>query len=55
MALENTPADNALRNVVSQYERAVHGRPLTSNEITRIAETAKRMLLDEIHSLKVKG
>ena len=52
MALENNPTDNALRNVVAQYERQVGGRNLTPSEVTRIAESAKRLVLDEVHSLK---
>ncbi|MEX2599109.1 MAG: hypothetical protein WD533_05570 [Dehalococcoidia bacterium] len=52
MPLENTPADNALRNAIYQYERTVNGRNLTPAEITRIGEAAKRLILDDIHSLK---
>ncbi len=55
MALENTPTDNTLRNVVAQYERQVGGRALSMSELSRIAESAKRMILDEVHSLKTVG
>ena len=55
MPLENTPTDNALRTVVSQYERQVGGRNLSISELNRIAESAKRMILDEVQSLKAVG
>ncbi len=51
MAL-NTPNDRSLFNLVAAYERELMGARLTTNQITRIAESTKRMLLDEIHSQK---
>ena len=54
MAL-NTTNDRALINVVAAYEREIMGPKLTANQLTRIAETTKRMLLDEIHSAKSTG
>ena len=51
MAL-TTPTDRTLLNVVSAYERELMGPKLTTNELTRIAETMKRMMMDEIQSTK---
>ena len=51
MAL-NTPNDRNLVNVIGAYERELGGRRLTTNEITRLAESVKRYLMDEIHSQK---
>ena len=51
MAL-TTPNDRALINVVANYEREIAGRQLTPAQINRIAESAKRLVLDEIHSVK---
>lgn len=51
MAL-TTPNDRTLVNVIAVYEREIMGPKLTTNQITRIAEAAKRMMLDEIHSEK---
>ena len=53
MAL-NTPNDRTLINVIVAYEREIMGPKLTANQITRIAESAKRMLMDEIHSEKAQ-
>lgn len=53
MAL-TTPNDRALINVIAAYEREVMGEKLTITQINRIAETAKRMLMDEIHSEKAR-
>ncbi len=53
MAL-NTPNDRTLLNVIAAYEREIMGAKLTTNQITRIAETMKRMMLDEIHSEKAR-
>ncbi|MEX2431469.1 MAG: hypothetical protein WD645_06065 [Dehalococcoidia bacterium] len=55
MPLENTPTDNALRTVVAQYERQIGGRSLSMAELNRIAESAKRLVLDEVQSLKAAG
>ncbi len=54
MAL-TTPNDRTLVNIIAAYEREIMGPRLTVSQITRIAETAKRMLLDEIHSEKARG
>ena len=51
MAL-NTPTDRALVNVIAAYEREIMGARLSANDLTRIAESIKRMMLDEIHSAK---
>ena len=51
MAL-TTPNDRMLVNVIATYEREVMGPRLTSNQVTRIAESIKRMMMDEIHSEK---
>ena len=51
MAL-TTPTDRALLNVVAAYEREFMGPKLTMNQLTRIAESMKRMMVDEIHSAK---
>tara|TARA_Y100001936_G_C16094241_1_gene690219 strand:+ start:18122 stop:18286 length:165 start_codon:yes stop_codon:yes gene_type:complete len=51
MAL-NTPTDRSLINVISAYEREIMGEKLTLAQINRIAESTKRLLLDEIHSAK---
>ena len=51
MAL-TTPTDRNMLNVVGQYEREVAGKPLTVAQLSRIAETAKRMVLDELQSVK---
>jgi hypothetical protein len=51
MALD-APNDRILLNAVSHYEREIPGRLLTVAQLARVAETAKRMILDEIHSAK---
>lgn len=51
MAL-TTPTDRALVNVIAAYEREIMGPRLTANDLARIAESLKRMMLDEIHSAK---
>ena len=51
MAL-TTPNARMLVNVIATYEREVMGPRLTSNQVTRIAESIKRMMMDEIHSEK---
>ena len=51
MAL-TTPNDRSLLNAVAFYDRELPGRHLTANQLTRIAETAKRLILDEIQSTK---
>jgi hypothetical protein len=51
MALD-TPNDRILLNAVSHYEREIPGRLLTAAQLGRVAEAAKRMILDEIHSAK---
>ena len=53
MAIE-TPNDRTLVNVVAHYEREVPGRQLTFQQLTNVAETAKRLILDEIHSMKAR-
>ena len=47
-----TPTDRSLINVISAYEREIMGQKLTIAQINRIAESTKRLLLDEIHSAK---
>jgi hypothetical protein len=47
-----TPNDRTLMNVIAAYEREVMGRRLTINELTRLTESVKRGVLDEIHALK---
>lgn len=47
-----TPTDRALVNVIAAYEREIMGPRLTANDLSRIAESMKRMMLDEIHSAK---
>jgi hypothetical protein len=47
-----TPNDRTLINVVAHYDREIEGPPLSQNAINRIAEAAKRLLLDELHSAK---
>ena len=51
MAL-TTPTDRNMLNVVGQYEREISGKQLTMAQLSRIAETAKRMVLDELQSVK---
>ena len=51
MAL-NTPNDRALMNAIGHYDGEIPGRPLTSVQLTRITEAAKRFIVDEIHSAK---
>ena len=51
MALD-APNDRILFNAISNYERELPGRLLTTAQLTRVAEAAKRMILDEIHSAK---
>ena len=51
MAL-TTPTDRALVNVIAAYEREIMRPRLTANDLTRIAESLTRMMLDEIHSAK---
>ena len=51
MAL-TTPNDRTLLNVIVAYERELIGPKLTTNELTRIAESMKRMMMDEIQSAK---
>ena len=53
MAL-STPTDRALINIVGTYEREIPGRQLTTAQITRIAEAAKRLMIDELHSAKAE-
>ncbi len=47
-----TPTDRALVNVIAAYEREITGPRLSANDLARIAESIKRMMLDEIHSAK---
>lgn len=47
-----TPTDRTLVNVIAAYEREIMGPRLSANDLTRIAESIKRMMLDEIHSAK---
>ena len=47
-----TPNDKTLLNVVAHYDREIEGAPLSQNNLTRIAEAAKRLILDELHSAK---
>ncbi|MEE8517639.1 MAG: hypothetical protein V3S98_00760 [Dehalococcoidia bacterium] len=47
-----TPNDRNLLNVVAHFERELAGKPLTVPQLTRIAETIKRSILDELHSMK---
>ena len=49
-----TPTDRGLVTIIAAYEREVMGPKLTISQLNRIAESAKRMLLDEIHSEKSK-
>ena len=51
MAID-TPNDRVLFNAIAHYEREIPGRLLTSAQLARVTETAKRMILDEIHSAK---
>lgn len=51
MALD-TPNDRALFNAVAHYEREIPGRQLTTAQLTRVVETAKRLVIDELHSAK---
>jgi hypothetical protein len=51
MALD-TPNDRALLNAVGHYDREIPGQPLTSTQLTRVAEAVKRFIVDEIHSAK---
>jgi len=51
MALD-APNDRILLNAISHYERELPGRLLTATQLARVAEAAKRMILDEIHSAK---
>jgi len=53
MAIE-TPNDRTLVNVASNYEREIPGRQLTVAQITQVAEAAKRLIIDEIHSMKAR-
>lgn len=53
MAIE-TPNDRALVNVVAAYEREIPGRQLTVAQINQVTETAKRLIIDEIHSMKAR-
>lgn len=53
MAL-TTPNDRTLLNTIAAYEREVLGRRLTTNELTRLTESIKRSVLDEIHALKAQ-
>ena len=53
MAIE-TPNDRTLLNVVAHYEREVPGRQLTVAQITAVAESAKRLIIDELHSMKAR-
>ena len=51
MAME-TPNDRTLINVVAHYERETMGPRLSGQQIARIAEAAKRWVLDEVHAQK---
>ena len=53
MALD-TPNDRALFNAVAHYERELPGRQLTVAQLTRVVETAKRLVIDELHSAKAQ-
>jgi hypothetical protein len=53
MALD-TPNDRALFNVVAHYDREIPGRELTIAQLTRVVETAKRLVIDELHSAKAQ-
>jgi hypothetical protein len=53
MALD-TPNDRALFNAVAHYERELPGRQLTAAQLTRVVETAKRLVIDELHSAKAQ-
>ena len=54
MALDTTN-DRTLINVVAHYEREIMGTRLTVPQIARIAEAAKRLVLDEIHAQKASA
>ena len=47
-----SPNDRNLLNVVAHFEREISGKALTLPQLTRIAETVKRSILDELHSMK---
>lgn len=47
-----TPNDRALLNVIAAYERELMGPKLTMTQLTRITESMKRMMLDELQSAK---
>ena len=51
MAL-TTPTDRALLNVITAYERELMGNKLTMSQLNGIAESMKRMMLDELQSAK---
>lgn len=51
MALD-MPNDRALFNVIAIYEREIPGNPLTGTQLIRVTEAAKRMVIDELHSVK---
>ena len=53
MAIE-TPNDRTLLNVVSHFEREIPGRQLTVAQINSVTEAAKRLIIDEIHSMKAR-
>ena len=54
MALD-MPNDRALMNAVANYDREVPGKRLTQAQMVRITETAKRFIVDELHSAKARG
>jgi hypothetical protein len=53
MALD-APNDRALFNAIAHYEREIPGRQLTVAQLTRVVETAKRLVIDELHSAKAQ-
>jgi hypothetical protein len=54
MALDS-PNDSALFNAIAHYEREIPGRTLTVAQLTRVVETAKRLVVDELHSAKAQS
>lgn len=53
MALDS-PNDRALFNAIAHYEREIPGRQLTVAHLTKVVETAKRLIIDELHSAKAQ-
>lgn len=53
MALDS-PNDRALFNAIAHYEREIPGRQLTVAQLTKVVETAKRLVIDELHSAKAQ-